>query len=233
MFWLQRVSLQMVLLFGPSWEKSGFDACITLLRDCSVMPGQKHMTWSVFAIEALLAKLRLSISAQELSNSHDELKYNADLIDLHDCSWHSLQGLWGFPTSRILDFLHGNGEDSDSKYPCHQNEQLDRVQVFTQPHASMDVNLWQWHVWSASSRFYGSTWYPSWRPGCNQGIWYVAHSMIGKPYSCVAHDIWIEPTMNKGSKLKSGWLAIPNNEKQLLSDTRNSKHQNFSIRELQ
>jgi len=27
--------------------------------------------------------------------------------------------------------------------------------------------------------------------------------------------------MNKGSKLKSGWLAILNNEKQLLSNTRN------------
>ena len=42
-----------------------------------------------------------------------------------------------------------------------------------------------------------------------------AQSMTGNPYSCVALDIWIESTMNKGSKLKSGWLAILNNEKQL------------------
>jgi len=48
-----------------------------------------------------------------------------------------------------------------------------------------------------------------------------AQSMTGNPYSCVALDIWIESTMNKGSKLKSGWLAILNSEKQLLSNTRN------------
>jgi len=39
------------------------------------------------------------------------------------------------------------------------------------------------------------------------------HSMTGKPYKCVALDTWIKSTMNKGSKLKSGWLAILNNEK--------------------
>ena len=48
-----------------------------------------------------------------------------------------------------------------------------------------------------------------------------AQSMTGNPYSCVALDIWIESTMNKGSKLKSDWLAILNNDKQLLSNTRN------------
>jgi len=48
-----------------------------------------------------------------------------------------------------------------------------------------------------------------------------AQSMIGKSYSCVALDIWIESTMNTGSKLNSDWLAILNNEKQLLSNTRN------------
>ena len=48
-----------------------------------------------------------------------------------------------------------------------------------------------------------------------------AQSMTGNPYSCVALDIWIESTMNKGSKLKSGWLAILNNEKQLLSNAQN------------
>ena len=40
-----------------------------------------------------------------------------------------------------------------------------------------------------------------------------AQSMTGKPHSSVALDIWIESTMNKGSKLKSGWLAILKNEK--------------------
>ena len=33
-----------------------------------------------------------------------------------------------------------------------------------------------------------------------------AQSMSGNHYSCVALEIWIDSTMNKGSKLKSGWL---------------------------
>jgi len=53
-----------------------------------------------------------------------------------------------------------------------------------------------------------------------------AQSMTGNPYSCVALDIWIESTMNKGSKLKSGWLAILNNEKQVLSNNRNVNNVN-------
>ena len=48
-----------------------------------------------------------------------------------------------------------------------------------------------------------------------------AQSMTGKPYSCIALDMWIETTMNKGSKLKEVWLAILSNEKHLLSNTRN------------
>jgi len=48
-----------------------------------------------------------------------------------------------------------------------------------------------------------------------------AQSMSGNPYSALALDIWIETTMNKGSKMKSGWLSILKNEKQLLANTRN------------
>ena len=49
-----------------------------------------------------------------------------------------------------------------------------------------------------------------------------AQSMTGNPYSCVALEIWIESTMNKGSELKNGWLAILNNEEQLASNERNA-----------
>ena len=45
--------------------------------------------------------------------------------------------------------------------------------------------------------------------------------MTGKPYSSIAWDMWIEMTMNKGSKMKAGWLSILRNEKQLMVDTRN------------
>ena len=48
-----------------------------------------------------------------------------------------------------------------------------------------------------------------------------AQSMTGNPYSSIPWDLWIEMTMNKGSKMKAGWLSILRNEKQLLADTRN------------
>lgn len=35
-----------------------------------------------------------------------------------------------------------------------------------------------------------------------------AQSITGNPYSSMAWDMWIECTMNKGSKMKSGWLSI-------------------------
>ena len=38
-----------------------------------------------------------------------------------------------------------------------------------------------------------------------------AQSMTGKPYSCLPLDLWIEMTMNKGSKLKAGWSRILKN----------------------
>ena len=49
-----------------------------------------------------------------------------------------------------------------------------------------------------------------------------ALSMTGNPYSSIPWDLWIEMTMNKGSKMKAGWLSILRNEKQLMADTRNA-----------
>lgn len=48
-----------------------------------------------------------------------------------------------------------------------------------------------------------------------------SQSITGNPYSNIAWDMWIECTMNKGSKMKSGWLSILQNEKQLLVHSRN------------
>lgn len=48
-----------------------------------------------------------------------------------------------------------------------------------------------------------------------------AQSITGTPFSNMAWDMWIECTMNKGSKMKSGWLSILKNEKQLLVHSRN------------
>ena len=46
-------------------------------------------------------------------------------------------------------------------------------------------------------------------------------SITGTPYSNMAWDMWIECTMNKGSKMKSGWLSTIQTEKQLLVHSRN------------
>ena len=53
-----------------------------------------------------------------------------------------------------------------------------------------------------------------------------AQSLTGNPYSCVALQIWIESTMNKGSKLKNGWKAILNNEKQIANNIQNANNVN-------
>ena len=42
-----------------------------------------------------------------------------------------------------------------------------------------------------------------------------SHSITGEPYSSIPTDLWIEMTMNKGSKMKSGWQRILANEKML------------------
>ena len=48
-----------------------------------------------------------------------------------------------------------------------------------------------------------------------------ALSLTGNPYSSMAWCLCIKTTMNKGFKLKSGWLSIQQNEKQLLVHSRN------------
>ena len=35
-----------------------------------------------------------------------------------------------------------------------------------------------------------------------------AQPMTGNPYSSIAWDMWIEMTMNEGSKMKAGWQSI-------------------------
>lgn len=51
-----------------------------------------------------------------------------------------------------------------------------------------------------------------------------SQSITGKSYSSIPWYMWIEMTMNKGSKLKAGWLSILRNEKQLMTDTSNANN---------
>ena len=53
-----------------------------------------------------------------------------------------------------------------------------------------------------------------------------AQSMTEKPYSDIPLDLWIECTMNKGSKLKAGWKRLLKNEKGLLSHVKNANNVN-------
>eukprot|EP00112_Aurelia_sp_Birch-Aquarium-sp1_P005737 Seg165.6 transcript_id=Seg165.6/GoldUCD/mRNA.D3Y31 product="hypothetical protein" protein_id=Seg165.6/GoldUCD/D3Y31 len=57
-----------------------------------------------------------------------------------------------------------------------------------------------------------------------QGLF--AQSMTGKPYSCLPLDLWIEMTMNKGSKMKAGWKKILKNEQMLLIHAHNANSVN-------
>ena len=47
-----------------------------------------------------------------------------------------------------------------------------------------------------------------------------ASSMTGHPFSALPHDQWIEMTMNKGSKMKGGWIGITQNENVLHINTK-------------
>ena len=47
-----------------------------------------------------------------------------------------------------------------------------------------------------------------------------AQSLTGNPYSRLPVDMWIEMTMNKGSKMKAVWENVLKNETVLLSHTR-------------
>jgi hypothetical protein len=53
-----------------------------------------------------------------------------------------------------------------------------------------------------------------------------AQSMTNNPYSALPPDMWIECTMNKGSKLKSGWKRLLRSEKGLLVHMKNANNVN-------
>ena len=46
---------------------------------------------------------------------------------------------------------------------------------------------------------------------------YFSQSMTVNPYSCLPYDLYIEMTMNNGSKMKAGWKSNLKNEKILLT----------------
>ena len=53
-----------------------------------------------------------------------------------------------------------------------------------------------------------------------------SHSITGKPYSSLPTDLWIEMTMNKGSKMNADWQRILRNENVLCTNIRNTNYIN-------
>ena len=169
-------------------------------------------------VKSALARLRHEIDAQQLAEVHAELENNAEVKDLIETLFRDFEGA---PLAEYwLSFM-------------------EMVEVLTQNIHALRTSNWNEYKSSLKlmlpwMQIYDNDKYGRHLPDfiavldtlpveqtafMKDGMF--AQSMTGNPYSCVALDIWIESTMNKGSKLKSGWLAILNNEKQLLSNTRN------------
>ena len=53
-----------------------------------------------------------------------------------------------------------------------------------------------------------------------------AHSITGKPYSSLLTDLWIEKSINIGSKMKAGWQQILGNEAMLCANIKNKNYMN-------
>ena len=105
----------------------------------------------------------------------------------------------------LLVGFSGNGRCADNESVRRPHVQLGRVICFTAGDDTMAATIRS----AKQTQFVRSN---------------VAQSMTGKPYSSIPSDLWIEMTMNKGSKVKAGWLSIVRNEKQLMADTRNANN---------
>lgn len=169
-------------------------------------------------VRSSLAKLRHEIDAQGLADVHTELEQNAEVKDLietlfRDCDGAPLAEYW-ISFMEMVEILtqniHALRTSNWNEYKSSLKLMLPWMQIYDNDKygrhlpdfiAVLDSLPEEQAAFMKDGMF--------------------AQSMTGNPYSCVALDIWIESTMNKGSKLKSGWLAILNNEKQLLSNTRN------------
>lgn len=167
---------------------------------------------------ASISKLRHGIDAEEREETHSELERNTQVKDLVDSLFINYDGA---PQAEYwMSFM-------EMAEILTQNIHAIRTRNWTEFKSSLKLML----PWM---QIYDNDKYGRHLPDFIAAIESLpddqaafmergmfAQSMTRNPYSYVALDIWIESTMNKGSKLKSGWLTILNNEKQLLSNTQN------------
>ena len=110
--------------------------------------------------------------------------------------------------------------------PCESSDSMDSISKET--HLTSLREMMPWLM------IYDQTNYGRWLPyfwamlsslSADQTQFFSCNfALTGNPYSSIPWDMWIEMTMNKGSKIKAGWLSIFRNEKQLMADTRNANN---------
>ena len=169
-------------------------------------------------VKSALARLRHEIDAQELAAVHAELENNAEVKDLIETLFRDFEGA---PLAEywlsFIEMMEALTQNIHALRTSNWNEYKSSLKLMLPWMQIYDNDKYGRHLPDFIAVL--DTLPVEQAAFMNDGMF--AQSMTGNPYSCVALDIWIESTMNKGSKLKSGWLAILNNEKQLLSNTRN------------
>ena len=180
----------------------------------------KHYKWGLHCLkltcEALVSQL---VKVRLVPNLAGETKKN--LVILRNPSL--------IQESRVAVHTHVDGSDLADYW----KDFLSMTDTLMQNVYAVHICNWDEYVSSLRAMMpwiiaYDNNWYGRWLPD----FWAMlasltaeqipflhtdfAQSITGNPYSNMPWDMWIECTMNKGSKLKSGWLSILQNEKQLL-----------------
>ena len=169
--------------------------------------------------KAHLAVLRdaLTNSQESLANAHGMLENDPAIDDLISNMFNDVEGSdmanYWIDFMTMVEILMMNVH---AIHTCNWEEYLNsmrKMMPWLVIYDQTNYGRWLPHFWAMLSslptkqtQFFSS---------------HFAQSMTGKPYSSIAWDMWIEMTMNKGSKMKAGWLSILRNEKQLMVDTRN------------
>ena len=169
--------------------------------------------------KAHLAVLRdaLTNSQESMANAHGMLENDPAIDDLISNMFNDVEGSdmanYWIDFMTMVEILMMNVH---AIHTCNWEEYLNsmrKMMPWLVIYDQTNYGRWLPHFWAMLSslpteqtQFFSS---------------HFAQSMTGKPYSSIAWDMWIEMTMNKGSKMKAGWLSILRNEKQLMVDTRN------------
>ena len=159
-------------------------------------------------------------SQETLASAHKELEADSGLDTLVGCMFQknekSDMACYWLEFMTMVEILMMN---VNAVHTCNWDEYLISLREMMPWMIIYDQNnygRWLPHFWamltplpSDQTQFFSSS---------------FSQSITGNAYSSIPWDMWIEMTMNKGSKLKAGWLSILRNEKQLMTDIRNANN---------